>query len=97
MRLHQREVAPLVQANSLLHIALAKKISGEKYESFFIQDKYSHLMICWRVMEPRRRQLKENFTANPSIQFLKSEIGSKSGNHLKAASGVVSLIFIAGF
>ena len=52
MRLHQREVALLVPDESLLHIVLAKKISGEKYKSFFIRDKYPHITICLSLMEP---------------------------------------------
>ena len=51
MRLHQREMALLVSDESLLYIAIAIKISDEKYESFFVRDKYSHLTIYLRLME----------------------------------------------
>ena len=53
MRLHQREVALMVPDDSLLHIALAIKISDEKYVSFFIRNEYSHLKVCLRPIEPQ--------------------------------------------
>ena len=51
MRFHQRgEVALLVPDDSLLHITLAKKNSGEENASFFIRDKYRHQIIFWSLI-----------------------------------------------
>ena len=52
MGLQQPQVALLVPDDSLLPIARAKNYSDEQYEPFFIRDKYGHLTICLRLMEP---------------------------------------------
>ena len=52
MGLHQFLVAPPVPDDHLLRFALANFYFDKQYESFFNRDKYSHLAICLRLMEP---------------------------------------------